>query len=218
MGRLRKNNKATDILCSNKIFIQEPQSYKGKWRQDVFKNKNPIHIEIGCGKGRFIYQLAKLNKNINYIAIDKYDTVLLKLIKKEGIQDIPNLRVISIDASIIDEYFDKHEIDKIYLNFSDPWPKARHAKRRLTSPSYIEKYNIILKDKGQVEFKTDNIGLFNYTVETLNEGNYEIMYITYDLHNEKDIFNIMTEYEEKFSKQDFKINKLIFSPSVKVNK
>ncbi len=217
MGRLRKNNKATDILHECKIFIKNPELYKGKWNE-LFGNQNPIQIEIGCGKGRFIYQLAQLNKNINYIAIDKYDTVLLKLVKKEGIKDIENLRVISIDANLIEDYFSKGEIDKIYLNFSDPWPKARHEKRRLTSPGYINKYYSILKDKGLVEFKTDNIKLFDYTVETLKDHDYEIIYLTYDLHNEKDVFNIMTEYEEKFSNQDFKINKLIFSPSIKVKK
>ncbi len=214
MGRLRKNNKATDILNESKIFIKNPEAYKGKW-SGVFKNNNPIQIEIGCGKGRFIYQLAQLNKDINYIAIDKYDTILLKLIKKEGIEELENLKVISIDASLIEDYFSKNEIDKIYLNFSDPWPKARHEKRRLTSHGYIKKYYTILKDKGLIEFKTDNIKLFDYTVETLKENHYKIMYLTYDLHNEGDVFNIMTEYEEKFSNENFKINKLIFSPSVK---
>lgn len=217
MGRLRKNSKAPEILKECKIYINNPEEYKGKWNK-LFGNNNPIQIEIGCGKGRFIYQLAQLNPNINYIAIDKYDTVLLKLVKKEGIQNFSNLRVISIDANLIEDYFAKGEIDKIYLNFSDPWPKACHEKRRLTSPAFIQRYLNILKDKGLVEFKTDNIKLFDYTVEVLKEGNYEIMYLTYDLHNEKDVFNIMTEYEEKFSNQNFKINKLIFSPSVKLAK
>ena len=215
MGRLRKNNEALNILrkCSN--FIEEPIKYKSSWNKEAFKNNNPIHIEIGSGKGKFIYEMALLNKNINYVAIDKYDTVLIKLAKKENIDKLNNLKIICIDANEIDKYFDNQEVDRVYLNFSDPWPKSRHAKRRLTSLNFLDLYSKILNNNGHIEFKTDNIGFFNYTVELFNENKVNVLFLTYDLHSLKDHFNIKTEYEEKFSSKGFKINKIIFTPFYK---
>lgn len=182
-----------------KYFIKNPEDYKGKWKT-LFNNDNPIHIEIGCGKGRFISTLAGLNPDINYIAIEKFDSVLLRAKEKVENIDLPNLKLTIIDANMINTYFSENEIDRIYLNFSDPWPKSHHKKRRLTSPLFLEQYKIILKNDGEIHFKTDNRKLFEYSLETLNENNFLLKNISLDLHKdiEKYPFNIETEFEEKW--------------------
>jgi len=187
-------------------YIENPKEYKGCWNK-VFSNNNPICIEIGMGKGDFIINNAIEFPDINFIGIEKYDSVIARAIQKSNELELTNLKLIRIDALNIEEVFDK-EIDKLYLNFSDPWPKDRHAKRRLTSPIFLKKYENIFKNDKIIEMKTDNINLFNYSKETLIENNYELEYVTNDLHNEN-IFNIMTEYESKFSERGIKINKLI---------
>ena len=161
--RLRKVKNARERLQvdNNKYFINEPELYKGKWKE-VFGNENPIHIEIGCGKGQFMSTLAKLHPDINYIAIEKFDSVLLRCLEKIIDQDIPNLKIAVMDAQVLLTYFSEKEVDRIYLNFSDPWPKKHHAKRRLTSPLFLEQYKKVLKDDGEIHFKTDNRGLFEY--------------------------------------------------------
>jgi len=199
--RLRKVKNARERMDDNYYFINEPKDNKGSWNK-VFNNDNPIHIEIGCGKGQFITTLSKLNPNINYIAIEKYDSVLLRVYEKIKDEKIDNLKLCIIDASEICEYFGEKELDRIYLNFSDPWPKKHHAKRRLTSPLFLESYKKILNKDGEIHFKTDNRGLFEYSLETLNECNYSIHNISLDLHKdlEKYPFNITTEFEDKWSK------------------
>ncbi len=199
--RLRKVKNARERMDDNYYFINEPKDNKGSWNK-VFNNDNPIHIEIGCGKGQFITTLSKLNPDINYIAIEKYDSVLLRVYEKIKDEKIDNLKLCIIDASEICEYFGEKELDRIYLNFSDPWPKKHHAKRRLTSPLFLESYKKILNKDGEIHFKTDNRGLFEYSLETLNECNYSIHNISLDLHNdlEKYPFNITTEFEDKWSK------------------
>jgi len=159
------------------------------------------------GKGKFIVENALKYPNINFIGIEKFDSVLVRAIQKLEEIEIPNLKLIRMDATRIDEVFNK-EIDKIYLNFSDPWPKDRHSKRRLTSHVFLEKYDKIFKQDKIIEMKTDNIDLFNFSLESLKEYGYNIEYITNDLHKEE-VFNIMTEYEERFSNLNIKINKLI---------
>ncbi len=208
MGRLRKNPKAIENLSKNKNYILNPSSYKSLWNKEIFKNNNDIEIEIGSGKGIFITTKAKDNLNINYIAIDKYESILVKLIKKVT-NDMNNLRVFSYDAKDLENVFEKEEISKIYLNFSDPWPKSRHDKRRLTHINFLRVYKNILKHEGLIEFKTDNLDFFNWTIEHLNEIGLDIKYVTYDLHSES-IDNTMTEYEKKFSEKGTKINKLVF--------
>lgn len=204
--RLRNVKGAKDKILLSNYNIDNPFDNINNWNK-VFNNNNPICIEIGMGKGKFIVENAIKNPNINYIGIEKFDSVLVRAIEKVEELNISNLKFIRMDAFRIDEVFNK-EIDKIYLNFSDPWPKERHAKRRLTSPVFLEKYDKIFKNDNIIEMKTDNIDLFNYSVDSLKEYGYNIEYLINDLHKEC-VNNIMTEYEEKFSNLNIKINKLI---------
>ena len=176
-----------------------------------FGNDNPIRIEIGMGKGKFITTLAQQNPDINYIGIEKFSSVLIRAIEKMEELEITNLKFIRMDAEKIEDTFNKEEIDKIYLNFSDPWPKDRHAKRRLTSKEFFKRYDNILKKDGVVEFKTDNNDLFDFSLEQIPEAGWNIVEYTRDLHNNEKMNegNIMTEYEERFSKMGNNINKLI---------
>lgn len=204
--RLKNVKNAKEIMNTGIYYIDNPINYKGSWNK-IFNNNNPIYIEIGMGKGDFIINNAINFPNINFIGIEKYDSVIARAIQKSNELELTNLKLIRLDALHIEEVFDK-EVDKIYLNFSDPWPKDRHAKRRLTSPIFLDKYDKIFKNKKTIEMKTDNINLFNYSKETLINNGYNLDYVTNDLHKEN-IFNIMTEYENKFSQRGIKINKLI---------
>ncbi len=207
--RLRNDPQAYDKLEHSKNFIQDPKAYKGRW-YEYFGNQNSIHMEIGSGKGRFITTLAQQNPDINYIALEKFPTVLLKLMKKIPEQGIRNLAVVSTDAELLEEIFDPGEIEKLYLNFSDPWPKSRHAKRRLTSANFLELYKKILKAGATIEFKTDNRGLFDFSLEEFKNSHYTLKKITFDLYSSDLIEgNIATEYEEKFHSLGTPINKLI---------
>ena len=204
--RLRNVKGANEKILASRYNIDNPFDNINNWNK-IFNNNNPIYTEIGMGKGKFIIENAINNPNINYIGIEKFDSVLVRAIEKVEELDIPNLRFIRMDATRIDEVFNK-EIDRIYLNFSDPWPKERHSKRRLTSRIFLEKYDKIFRNDDIIEMKTDNIDLFNYSVDSLKEYGYNIEYCTFDLHKEN-IRNIMTEYEERFSKLNIKINKLV---------
>ncbi len=205
--RLKKVKNAKERIEISKYFINNPNQNKGIWK-DVFGNLNPIHIEIGMGKGNFIINMAKLHNDVNYVGIEMYDSVLVKAIEKLKIEEnIPNLRLILLDAEKIEEVFDK-EISRIYLNFSDPWPKARHAKRRLTSSVFLEKYDKIFKGKKEIFQKTDNNDLFDFSIVSLEEAGYKLKNITRDLHSSDIKENVMTEYEEKFSSAGIKINRL----------
>ncbi|MBQ9699072.1 MAG: tRNA (guanosine(46)-N7)-methyltransferase TrmB [Lachnospiraceae bacterium] len=207
--RLRNVKGSREAIASSQFTINEPEQYKGTWNQ-VFENNNPIHIEVGMGKGRFITDLAIANPDINYIGIEKYSSVLIRAIEKRSEIDIDNLVFIRMDAENICDVFAPKEIAKIYLNFSDPWPKDRHAKRRLTSKEFFARYNNILKSDGVVEFKTDNRPLFDFSLEQIPEAGWEVIAHTFDLHNsEMNEGNIMTEYEEKFSSMGNPIHKLI---------
>ncbi|MDE5856641.1 MAG: tRNA (guanosine(46)-N7)-methyltransferase TrmB [Anaeroplasmataceae bacterium] len=198
--RLRKVKNAYERLKENKnYFIENPLEYKGKWAQ-VFQNQNPIHIEIGCGKGQFITQLAGLNPDINYIAIEKYDSVLLRASEKLEALNLPNLRLILLDATHIEDVFSNDEVSLIYINFSDPWPKSAHKKRRLTYKTFLNSYEHILNSEGAIYQKTDNRKLFEFSLESFNENNWILSNISLDLHQDKEIFNIETEFEEKWSK------------------
>ena len=162
--RLRNVPGAREVMIENEFVFTEPENMAGTWKE-VFGNNNPVRIEIGMGKGRFITTLAQMNPDINYIGIEKYSSVLLRAVEKQDELRLSNLRFIRMDAENIGDVFAKGEVDRIYLNFSDPWPKDRHAKRRLTSRQFLERYTDILKDDGYVEFKTDNRGLFDFSVE-----------------------------------------------------
>ena len=203
--RLRNVKNAVNIVNDSKYVITNPEDYKGKFKT-IFNNENEIHLEIGMGKGDFIINMALTYPNINFIGMEKYESVMVRAIEKLENIDLPNLKLIRYDATTIDKVFDK-EIDTLYLNFSDPWPKTRHAKRRLTSPLFLNLYTKIFKNENKIIQKTDNIGLFAYSLETLNNFGYKFEKVSLDLHNE-DIPNIKTEYEIKFSSRGIKINYL----------
>ena len=213
--RLRNIPGAQDAILDSPYVVQEPQTKKGHWAE-VFEKKQPLHIEVGMGKGRFLMDLARLHPEINYIGIEMYDSVLLRALQKreeleqEGVV-YSNLYFMRVDARLLPEIFAQGEVDKIYLNFSDPWPKARHAKRRLTSREFLARYDQILVPDGKVEFKTDNTELFNFSLEQVKEAGWELLAYTYDLHHQEEMNkgNIMTEYEQKFSEKGNPINKLI---------
>jgi len=198
--RLRNITGSREVIGESRFVVQEPNLQKGKWRE-LFGNEGEIHIEIGMGKGQFLHTLAGMNPHINYIGIEKYSSVLLRAIQKMEEQELPNLKFIRMDAETITEVFGEGEIDKIYLNFSDPWPKDRHAKRRLPSREFLARYNQILKKDGKLEFKTDNQGLFDFALEELEPAGWKAEAVTRDLHKDEVLVqnNVMTEYEEKFS-------------------
>lgn len=207
--RLRNIPGARDVMEENKYVFTEPENMKGTWHQ-VFGNSNPIHIEVGMGKGKFITTLAKMNPDINYVGIEKYSSVLLRAVEKQNEIHLPNLRFIRMDAEVLKDVFGHYEISRIYLNFSDPWPKDRHAKRRLTSKEFFSRYDEILKPDGEVQFKTDNRELFDFSVEEISNTKWKLSYLSYDLHNDINITdNVMTEYEERFSAQGNPICKLV---------
>ena len=210
--RLRNIPGADEAIADSPHCIQEPMAEKGRWHL-IFGNENPIHIEIGMGKGQFIMQLAKEHPDINYIGIERYSSVLLRALQKMEIEPLPNIRFLCMDASIITEVFDEEEVAKIYLNFSDPWPKERHAKRRLTSRQFFERYDKILARNGVVEFKTDNDDLFAFSMEEVAEAGWTLDAHTFDLHHDPVLNegNVMTEYEEKFSSKGNPICKMIIS-------
>ena len=191
----------------------QPEEQRGQWAQ-VFGNEKPIQIEIGMGKGQFILNMAKAHPEINFIGIERYSSVLLRALEKydtEEFENLENIRFICMDAREIEAVFAPAEVDKIFLNFSDPWPKARHAKRRLTSTEFLARYEKVLVENGRVEFKTDNTELFNFSLEQVKEAGWELLAYTYDLHHQEEMNkgNIMTEYEQKFSERGNPINKLI---------
>ncbi len=197
--RLRKVKNALEKLSSRPdVVIQNPKEYQGKWNS-IFPLKQEIRVEIGCGKGRFIIGMAKAFPNINFIAFEKFDSVLLRSLELYEEEELPNVRFVLADASNFSEFFSKGEVTTIYLNFSDPWPKARHAKRRLTSPLFLEQYKNVLLDDGRIIQKTDNVLLYDYSLESYKENGFEIVKSSRDLHKEN-WFNVMTEFEEKWSK------------------
>ncbi|MBP3765967.1 MAG: tRNA (guanosine(46)-N7)-methyltransferase TrmB [Bacilli bacterium] len=204
--RLKHVKGAEEIVENSKYVIKDYTEHKGSFNK-LFNNNNPIRIEIGMGKGNFIIENAIKYPNINFIGIEKYDSVMVKAIRRLDTLDLPNLRLIRMDAGKIEEVFD-HEIDEVYLNFSDPWPKDRHAKRRLTSPKFLNKYKTIFKDKEIITFKTDNRKLFEYSVISFNTQGFTIENLSLDLYNDDIKDNIPTEYEMKFHSKGFPIYKI----------
>lgn len=200
--RLRNIKGAEEKINASVYIIKDYTNYKGNFKK-LFKNDNPIEIEIGMGKGNFIINKAIQNPNINYIGIEKYDSVILRAVEKLENLEIPNLLLIKTDAKEIEDIF-KKEITRIYLNFSDPWPKDRHHKRRLTDEFFLKKYDLLFKNKKNITFKTDNRKLFEYSLKSFTDYGYKINKLSLDLHNDE-IDNIKTEYEEKFSKLGFPI-------------
>ncbi len=213
--RLRNITGSREVIADSRYVIQETVQPKcpGTWK-NIFGNDKPIHIEIGMGKGKFIYTMAKEHPEINYVGIEKYSSVLLRAIQKMEQEELPNLRFLRMDAEDITKVFAAGEVERIYLNFSDPWPKDRHAKRRLPSRQFLARYAVILGKEGKLEFKTDNRMLFDFALEELAPAGWKAEIITYDLHGDDALMegNVMTEYEEKFSAMGNPICKYIILP------
>jgi tRNA (guanine-N7-)-methyltransferase len=211
--RLRNITGSREVIAESDFTIKDPEKKKGLWKKEVFGNDNDIHIEIGMGKGRFLMDMAALHPDINYVGIEKYSSVLLRALQKQEQLLLPNIIFIRMDAETITEVFDKGEVGKIYLNFSDPWPKDRHAKRRLPSREFLKRYDEILVPGGVVEFKTDNKDLFQFALEEIEPAGWTLDAVTYDLHNDEVMNqgNVMTEYEERFSAAGNPIYKYIIS-------
>lgn len=196
--RLRNVKGSRETIAANDFVIHSPKEQKGKWN-NVFGNGHPVHIEIGMGKGKFIMELARQNPDINYVGIEKYSSVLVRALEKMELDPLNNLVFIRMDAEEIADVFAPDEVERIYLNFSDPWPKDRHAKRRLTSHQFLERYTHILSEDGHLIFKTDNRPLFDFSLEEVEIAGWELLNHTFDLHHSEYVEdNVMTEYEEKF--------------------
>ena len=211
--RLRNIAGSREVIADSGFTIKDPEKKKGLWRKEVFGNDNEIHIEIGMGKGRFLMDMAALHPDINYVGIEKYSSVLLRALQKQEQLLLPNIIFIRMDAETITEVFAPGEVGRIYLNFSDPWPKDRHAKRRLPSREFLKRYDQILVPDGVVEFKTDNEDLFNFALEEIEPAGWHLDAVTRDLHHDEvmNAGNVMTEYEERFSGQGNPIYKYIIS-------
>ena len=201
--RLKNVRGAKEIINASQYIVEDPFIYLGKYQQ-LFNNNNPIEIEIGMGKGDFIIGMAMKYPNINFIGIEKYESVMVRAIEKLNDLELPNLKLIRMDALNIDKVFNK-EVNTIYLNFSDPWPKSRHYKRRLTSPIFLELYDKVFVNKPHIVQKTDNIGLFAYSLQSLSKYGYTLDKVSLDLEHE-DLPNVETEYEKKFMSMGVKIN------------
>jgi len=211
--RLRNIPGSREVIAASEYVVQEDvmEEKRGHWPQ-VFGNSAPLYIEVGMGKGRFITELAQTHPDCNYVGIEKYSSVLLRALeKRQQLTELNNLFFLRMDAEDLPKVFGKNEVDGIYLNFSDPWPKDRHAKRRLPSREFLARYHQILKPQGRVEFKTDNRALFDFALEQAREAGWIIDAFTYDLHHDAVLSrgNVMTEYEERFSSRGNPIHKMI---------
>ncbi len=211
--RLRNIPRADGVISAHAAVVNEPEKWKGNWK-DVFGNERPVHIEIGMGKGQFLMKMAELHPEINYVGIERYSSVLLRAVERYDALEahLANIRFICMDANHLADVFAGGEVAKIYLNFSDPWPKAKHAKRRLVSKEFLTVFGKVLPPGGEVEFKTDNVGLFDFSLQQAKEAGWEILAVTRDLHHDETMNqgNVMTEYEEKFSAKGNPIHKCIF--------
>ncbi|MBM7653210.1 tRNA (guanosine(46)-N7)-methyltransferase TrmB [Neobacillus cucumis] len=203
--RLRHKPWAKDKLEQHPQFVvANPESFKGKWHE-AFEKDQPLHIEVGTGKGQFVTGMAKANPDINYIGIELYDSVIVAALDRLIEADLPNLKLLNVNAAELDKYFTKNDVDRVYLNFSDPWPKSRHEKRRLTYKDFLSLYENILVDGGEIHFKTDNQGLFEYSLMSFSAYGLLLKYVSLDFHKSEYEGNVMTEYEQKFSEQGHRI-------------
>lgn len=198
--RLRNKPWAQDYIQAHpEVVIANPESRKGKWHEE-FGNHNPVHVEVGTGKGQFVIGMARQNPHINYIGIELYDSVIVVALEKVLEQEsLPNLRLLNVNGKDLTEYFEKGDISQVYLNFSDPWPKTRHAKRRLTHPNFLTLYKELMPEGGEVHFKTDNRGLFEYSLMSMTDFGMKLQFVSLDLHANEPEDNVRTEYEEKFA-------------------
>lgn len=205
--RLKKVPGALERIEASDEVIKDGRKYCCHYIE-LFAKEQPIHIEIGMGKGKFITEMAELHPEINYIGIEKYDSVLIRALEKQEEKQLPNLKLMRFDAEKIDEVFDR-EIDRIYLNFSDPWPKKRHAKRRLTSPEFLKAYDTVFKNTKEIIMKTDNRKLFEYSIMSFTEYGYHIKEISLDLYDDEILENVATEYEMKFHNLGYPIYRIV---------
>lgn len=206
--RLRNKPWAQDKLDAHPEYVpQEAEQFRGKW-QTRFEKVQPLHIEVGSGKGRFIVEMAKAHPEINYISIEIQTSVIVSVLELQLEAQLPNLQILHADGRNLNQYFEPGEVSRIYLNFSDPWPKKRHEKRRLTSADFIKQYEEILVADGEIHFKTDNQGLFEYTLYSFSQYGIKLKQVWLDLHHSDFEGNIMTEYEEKFSSKGNRIYRL----------
>lgn len=211
--RLRKRPGAEEMLDEYTQFVvEEPKQWRGNW-SGKFDNDHPIHVEIGTGKGRFTIEMAKRYPELNFIGIELQESVLLCLLEKQIEENLPNLQLVQFNALEINQLFEKGEVEKIYLNFSDPWPKNRHEKRRLTFPDFLVQYQSILKGSGTLQLKTDNRGLFEYSLCSFSQSHWILEEVLLDLHVEEPEENIRTEFEEKYSKKGHPIYLGVFTPA-----
>lgn len=206
--RLRKKWWAVPEMKENPLVIFDAENYKDKWNEE-FKNENPINLELGCGKGKFISEIAEKNKDKNYCVLDLDTNAIVYATRKIKDLELFNVRAIPTNIEKIDEFFNKDSISRIYINFCNPWPKKRHHKRRLTHPNFLNKYKNLLKEEGEIHFKTDDDDLFNTSVEYFSENGFEVILATYDLANFDYPQNIETEYERKFKGLEINIKFLI---------
>ncbi|KAJ51814.1 tRNA (guanine-N7-)-methyltransferase [Clostridium tetanomorphum] len=206
--RLRKKWWARPEMEEAQLCITNPRDFKGRWKEE-FKNNNPIHLELGCGRGGFISKKADANRNVNYVAIDLKDEVLIYALRKVQELELTNVRIAPLNITFIAELFEKDEVEKIYINFCNPWPKDRHNKRRLTHTKFLTEYKKFLKPESEIWFKTDDIDLFEDSQEYFKQCGFSIEYLTYDLHNSGFDKNIVTEYEAKFTSMGMKTMFLI---------
>lgn len=203
--RLRHKPWAKEELAKHpNIVIHNPKDHKGKWSQ-IFGNSNPIHIEVGTGKGQFLLGMSHLHPQINYIGIEKYDSVILTALDRIKESGQETVRLLNEDVAELADFFAEEEIDRVYINFTDPWPKSRHEKRRLTYRDFLKLYRSILKENGDIHFKTDNQKLFEYSLESFSQNGLSLHEVSLDLHNSLYEGNVMTEYEEKFSQKGMRI-------------
>ncbi|MCH7322448.1 tRNA (guanosine(46)-N7)-methyltransferase TrmB [Solibacillus sp. MA9] len=207
--RLKHKPWAAEYIAQHpNVILPNPEDYKGKWHE-VFGNNNPVHIEVGTGKGQFVLGMAQQNPDINYIGIELFDSVIVCALEKiEAANKPSNLRLLKVNGEDLEKFFTKNDVDRVYLNFSDPWPKVRHAKRRLTHENFLKLYENVLVDNGEIHFKTDNRGLFEYSLVSMNAYGMSLNYVSLDLHVNMPEDNVMTEYEEKFSKKGQPIYRL----------
>ncbi len=208
--RLKNVKGSRERIAANEYALKDVEQNKGSWKE-FFGDGKPIHIEIGMGKGKFLMEMARRHPNIHYIGIEKFSSVLVRAVQKMEEEPLPNIHFIRMDAEYICNVFEKGEVEEIYLNFSDPWPKERHTKRRLTSHQFLERYDKILKEGGSIQFKTDNRDLFDFSVEEIRNAGWTIDQCTYDLHHSDFLEgNVMTEYEERFVAEEKPICKVTF--------
>ena len=214
--RLKNVPGAREAIDKSDCTVTEPELWKGRW-QDLFPAGRPLHMEIGMGKGQFLLEMASRHPEVNYLGLEKYSSVLVRAVQKQEQKRQPNLFLVRADAQYLTEYFAPGEVNRIYLNFSDPWPKDRHAHRRLTSRQFLERYRNLLAPGGWIEFKTDNTDLFDFSLEELEQAGWELMYCTRNLHSDPlGEGNVMTEYEERFSGRGNPICKLAARPPAAV--